>query len=384
MIVIADDLTGAAEIAGICLRFGLRIHFTFDVPSQALPFDAEICIVSTDTRSMPLENAVEYTRNLCGKLKLYGFGAIYKKTDSVLRGHVFAELKTMQQELGYSSVLCIPVNPPNGRIIKDEIFYIEKRPLHETSFSQDPDFPARSSRVKELLKSDDESIYTGDFETIRVSDGFMLPDISGDDNLPTFLSFLSNPKILPAGGGYFFNAWLLHKGYKVIDPLPKKPVNNGKWLMVCGSTHLDSKIFIKKMRNEGVQVIEMNEVFSELTHTENHDENFWMQRALKALDIDQKLILTVTSDTALSKDSPEYLKARLAQRVKTLLDNTKVEHLYIEGGATAQAAAKILGINEMIPVSEWQQGVVQMKTRLESPVYFTLKPGSYKWPESLF
>jgi D-threonate/D-erythronate kinase len=383
MIVVADDLTGAAEIAGICLRYGLKIHFTLNASTQAMPADAEVCIISTDTRSMPLPKAVDFTRDLCNNLKVFRDLMLYKKTDSALRGHVLAELKTMQNALGYSSVLCIPVNPPNGRIIRNENYYIGNLPIHETSFSKDPDFPARTSNVNKLLNSDDGNVFTGAVNIKSLPRGFILPDISCDEELFPFLSLLSNHQILPAGGGYFFNAFLLSKGYKVREPLLKISENTGKWLMVCGSTHHDSKLFIRKMKKEGVEVIEMTEVFSKIAQMGTHDENFWIHRALRALEKDHKLIVTIASDDSLSKDSPEYLKARLAQRVKTLLKNTSVEHLFVEGGATALAVAEKLGIDELVPVREWQQGVVQMKTNLKSPVYFTLKPGSYPWPESM-
>lgn len=383
MIVIADDLTGAAEIAGICLRYGLNIHFTLDGIAQPCPEEAEVCIISTDTRSMSQAKAVDFTFKLCRQIKQYGDVKLYKKTDSVLRGHVLAELKTMQLELGFSTALCIPVNPPHGRIIKNETYYIGNCPIHETSFSNDPDFPAKSSDVKKLLRSDELDIHTGAVNVKTVHQGFILPDVTCGADMDPFLSCLSNSVILPAGGGYFFNAFLQNQGYKVIQAPPMISAPTGKWLMVCGSTHKESKFFIQKMKNEGIEIIEMTEIFSEITQTETQDESFWIQRALKALEKDHKLILAVSSDDILSKDSPEYLKARLAQRVKTLLDNITIEQLYVEGGATALAVVEKLGIDEMVPVKEWQQGVVQMKTKIKNPAYFTLKPGSYQWPESM-
>ncbi|WP_439132036.1 four-carbon acid sugar kinase family protein, partial [Polaribacter sp.] len=52
--VIADDLTGAAEIAGICLRYGVAVSFGIDeIPEK----QATINIIATDSRSKNQEEA---------------------------------------------------------------------------------------------------------------------------------------------------------------------------------------------------------------------------------------------------------------------------------------------------------------------------------------
>ena len=55
IVVVADDMTGAAEIAGFCLRYGLRVAFATEVTE--LP-KADVLVVATDTRSMELNDAV--------------------------------------------------------------------------------------------------------------------------------------------------------------------------------------------------------------------------------------------------------------------------------------------------------------------------------------
>lgn len=147
--VIADDITGAAEMAGIGFRYGLRTSLVTEV-SEALP-DCDILVVATDTRSMAEEEAVAETRRVVRRLWDAGVRKFFKKTDSALRGHVVPELIVLLEELPYTRVVYLPQNPSKGRVIKEGVYYINGKPLHETSFAFDPEFPATTSVVTERL-----------------------------------------------------------------------------------------------------------------------------------------------------------------------------------------------------------------------------------------
>ena len=77
MVVIADDITGAAEMAGIAFRLGLRAHLQLCSPSntqQLLPPPSTgrgrgwVSILATDTRGMSEDEAVAETRHIATKL----------------------------------------------------------------------------------------------------------------------------------------------------------------------------------------------------------------------------------------------------------------------------------------------------------------------------
>lgn len=86
-IVIADDLTGAAELGGVAWRYGLTAE-VHAVPGESR--SAEVTAIDTDSRGCAGEEAarrVEQTiRGVAGQ------SWVYKKVDSVLRGPVLAEL----------------------------------------------------------------------------------------------------------------------------------------------------------------------------------------------------------------------------------------------------------------------------------------------------
>ena len=201
MLIIADDITGAAEIAGIAWRKGLKVRLMVYQPNMpTTPLSSwrgavgEALILATDTRSGTEEEAMKTIEELAtclysGVQECRSVGVqtlpsstsnsstrqlvnlstdasnlstcqlvnsstdiIFKKTDSVLRGHVAAELQALMRVTGKQKALLIPQNPSKGRIVKDGIYYINGVPLDQTSFAYDPEFPAKTAEAKKLLK----------------------------------------------------------------------------------------------------------------------------------------------------------------------------------------------------------------------------------------
>lgn len=103
--VIADDLTGAAEIGGIGMQYGLtvEINTVADLKSKA-----DLLIIATDTRSMPKKQALLKTAELTVALYNIKPQLIFKKVDSVLRGHVIAELNIHLLQFGLKRALLVP------------------------------------------------------------------------------------------------------------------------------------------------------------------------------------------------------------------------------------------------------------------------------------
>lgn len=146
--VFADDLTGAAELAGICKEYALNTLLTV-VPTAAN--QAEAIVYCTDSRSMELAAALNTTQQFLDPISIAKEEMVYKKTDSVLRGHVIEELLLQMKYLGYQRVLFIPENPSMGRIISKGQYFVNGKLLSDTAFANDPEFPRKTADVVEML-----------------------------------------------------------------------------------------------------------------------------------------------------------------------------------------------------------------------------------------
>ena len=267
MLIIADDITGAAEIAGIAWRKGMKVRLMVYQPNMpTTPLSSwrgaggEALILATDTRSGTEEEAVttieevatclysgvqecrsagvqtlpvqgvqecrssgvqtlpsstsnSSTRQLVNlstdasnsstcQLVNSSTDIIFKKTDSVLRGHVAAELQTLMRVTGKQNALLIPPNPSKGRIVKDGIYYINGTPLDQTSFAYDPEFPAKTAEAKKLLKR------SAGVQECRSSDNSWTSNHSSPSS---HLSSISSPKGEDGRGLHFPDATTLEE-----------------------------------------------------------------------------------------------------------------------------------------------------------------------------
>src|SRR5262245_40838884 len=140
--VISDDLTGAAELGAVGLRYGLEA----EIVVQGQPTgNAELVCIDTSSRSSPPEEAAQRVVLASRVLKTAGTSWIYKKVDSVLRGHVLTELEALMKELGLASALLVPANPLLGRVIRDGRYYVRGKPIDQTEFANDPEYPRKTS-----------------------------------------------------------------------------------------------------------------------------------------------------------------------------------------------------------------------------------------------
>ena len=102
MVVIADDLTGAADCAAACAAHGIAATVVLHAPGPRGPDlcwpDADIVSIDANTRCMSVEQAAETTAELARRWAMRERGAeclLFKKVDSTLRGNMAAEVAAM-------------------------------------------------------------------------------------------------------------------------------------------------------------------------------------------------------------------------------------------------------------------------------------------------
>lgn len=415
--VIADDITGAAEIAGIGFRFGLRTALLTAV-REPLP-DCDILVVATDTRSMTEEEAVAETRRVVRRLQEAGVRELFKKTDSALRGHVVAELYALLEETSYTRGVYLPENPSKGRTVQDGVYYVNGIPLHETSFAFDPEFPATSSVVTERLPgmrrledTSSEGAFVPDREPVAESEAFPLfmADAATEGDVDSLLSSLDMRGILLAGAADLFTAYLkLRRGLRgsgALQPAkgaaresasrPREKAEqlvgrmeaadakrfaglpSGKALVVCGSTLSTSLAEQPYVRRHAIPVERMPEGVFEGTAPVAR----WSEQLCARYRERRSAILTIGYPSKGGKDFALRLRESMAGVVEALVKEACPEELIIEGGATAFSILRKLGWESFQLTDEVVPGVVRMRcTGGESDAHVTLKPGSYAWGE---
>ena len=381
IVVVADDFSGGAELGGVALRFGQSVEI---VTEMETPPESDVLIIDTNTRSKTASEARQVLHYLARKLEPLEARIIYKKTDSVMRGHVLDEVEILLADLGYKRALLVPANPSAGRTIRHGEYFIDGTPLHRTDFARDPEFPVSSSKVLELL-GQSEKFPTGYLKRHDPvpEEGVFVCETDRPQDLDHWVNFLSSAT-LPAGGSEFFSALMNREthGWRPTRRLGPEPESKTR-LVVSGSSSGTSRSFLKRLSEQGVAISELPCKLTELDFS-NGCFAVWARRATEVLHRHNMAVIAVNQptqrDVKISQLLPEYL-ARLVQEIVTQI---AVEEIFIEGGSTASAIVRRLGWTRFQPIHELAPGVIRLKVSDHPNVYLTVKPGSYPWPADIF
>ncbi|MDX6249121.1 MAG: D-threonate/D-erythronate kinase [Kribbellaceae bacterium] len=150
VVVLADDLTGAADTAGQFDRAGWTAELQV---GPGGPSDAEVVAINTDSRALEPAAAADAIRTALDKVALEeGGAAVYLKVDSTLRGPVRAMTDAVLQARGGDVVAVVcPAFPAVGRTMVAGTLLVHGVPVAETAVGRDPVTPVRESHVPTLL-----------------------------------------------------------------------------------------------------------------------------------------------------------------------------------------------------------------------------------------
>ena len=131
VVIIADDLSGAADCASTFVKAGLEtvVVIDRDAPAETGDDAVKVIAIDADTRRLPSNEAGRIHRDLfnryCSPDRL-----LFKKIDSTLRGNFPSELKAIIAYAGLAIVA--PAFPQAGRYTRHGCQFLNDTPLEET------------------------------------------------------------------------------------------------------------------------------------------------------------------------------------------------------------------------------------------------------------
>jgi hypothetical protein len=360
--VIADDLSGAAELAGAALRHGLSAEVQTVFTRRT---DADVICVDTDTRSLSPKAAAHAAGEAARHVAEANPEWIYKKVDSVLRGHVLAELKAIMTAAGRLRTILISANPSRKRVIRDGHLFVDDQPLHATAFARDPEHPRTTSRVADLLGGD--------------LSGVDAPDAGSTADLIRHAALVDDGT-LAAGGVEFFEALLARHGFapsaSVNHPAGKDRFSAGSGrsdshpitLAVCGSAASWSRRRQQAAERE-IPTFSLPLDSAEITG------------AIRSHGI---ALIGIGDGPATRGIAASILLGKLAQASAEVIREASVARVLLEGGATAAAVVRELGWSRLCAYEASAAGVGTLRPVQATAPILSIKPGSYDWPTELW
>jgi 3-dehydrotetronate 4-kinase len=153
---IADDYTGASDLANTLTRAGLRTVQTIGVPASdlALP-EVDAVVVSLKSRSIEAELAVTRSRAAEAWLRSRGAAHVLFKVcstfDSTDKGNIGPVMDALRANSGEKIVLVTPAFPETGRTVYMGNLFVGSVPLNESPLKDHPLNPMHDSNLVRVL-----------------------------------------------------------------------------------------------------------------------------------------------------------------------------------------------------------------------------------------
>jgi uncharacterized protein YgbK (DUF1537 family) len=152
---IADDFTGATDLAGLLARSGVPVSLRMGIPVEEPASTAPIEIIALKCRTSPADEAVAETQSALGWLRRAGAQRFFWKYcstfDSTPRGNIGPVAEALMKSLGTSQTIYCPAFPENGRSVYMGNLFVGEQPLAESPMRDHPLTPMRDSNLMRLL-----------------------------------------------------------------------------------------------------------------------------------------------------------------------------------------------------------------------------------------
>jgi uncharacterized protein YgbK (DUF1537 family) len=375
--VIADDFTGAAEIGGVGLRYGLKVVILTSVQEQP---EADLLVITTNSRSLSPDEASAETERISRLVMDFKPDFIYKKLDSVLRGNITREIMAHLSVFGKKRAILVPGNPDLGRTIEKGFYYVNGIPLDRTFFAQSPDFPVNSASVVDIISKKGIPAVSRSIDEDLPGSGIIVGDVTSQYDLARWAQKIDE-NTLAAGGAGFFDVIMSGFFRKQKEIGRELFYLDGISLFVLGSRYPKDEKMLGKINGNDLVRLNMPEAIY-------RDRNFapalldrWAEEIIRSLNKGERVVVSVDHETHDEPGLTRRIRTTLGKLVQRVSSRVKIDNLLIEGGATTHEILHNLGIIKLYPIHELELGIIRMRADNYPGLCIITKPGSYKWPD---
>ncbi|MCA3274882.1 MAG: four-carbon acid sugar kinase family protein [Roseomonas sp.] len=168
---IADDFTGATDLANTLVKGGMTAVQVIGVPTGPLP-EADAIIIALKSRTAPVGEAVAQSLSACDALLAAGAKQIFWKYcstfDSTDQGNIGPMADALLKRLGSGFALACPAFPTNGRTIYLGHLFVGNALLNESGMENHPLTPMTDANLVRVLgRQTDGAVGLVPFNTVE-------------------------------------------------------------------------------------------------------------------------------------------------------------------------------------------------------------------------
>jgi len=158
---IADDFTGATDLASMLVRGGMRTVQTIGIPEQMPALAADALVVALKSRTIAAADAVAQSLAALRWLQQQGCTQFFFKYcstfDSTPAGNIGPVIDALLHELGADFTIACPAFPENGRTIYRGYLFVADGLLNESGMEHHPLTPMTDANLVRVLQQQTES-----------------------------------------------------------------------------------------------------------------------------------------------------------------------------------------------------------------------------------
>lgn len=407
--VIADDVTGATDIALNLTQGGMRVVQVVGAASAQMMttgIDADAIVVALKSRSMAAQDAAALSRHALECLIGAGVSRVYFKYcstfDSTPRGNIGPVADELMRSMHVPQTVFCPAFPRAGRTVYRGHLFVGDALLNESGMQNHPLTPMTDANlVRVLAAQSNRAVGLLAAPTIAQSASacrqrlaelerdqvpFVICDACDDGDLQTLADACATMPLVTGGSGL---ARFLPDAYRKINALTSGPTSPalpsvvGRNLILAGSCSIATNRQVDSMRSRcPTWQIDVAAV------VDNADATLQriVQWAGRHVDDQTLLIASTSSPAAVAElqtkfgvgvvaDAIERMMGRIA---KTFVDEHHVRRLVLAGGETSGAVVRELGVQLLSVGPEICAGVPWTQTIGDDPVLaIAMKSGNF-------
>lgn len=154
---IADDFTGATDLASMLVRHGMRTVQLIGLPEQSVDVgDAQAIVIALKSRNIPAHDAIEKALRAQAWLQkqgtrqtLFKYCSTFDSTDA---GNIGQVSEALLDALGSDFTIACPAFPENGRTVYQGHLFVGEQLLSNSSMRYHPITPMADSNLVAVLK----------------------------------------------------------------------------------------------------------------------------------------------------------------------------------------------------------------------------------------
>jgi 3-dehydrotetronate 4-kinase len=399
---IADDFTGATDLANNLVRAGMRVVQTIGVPAAPVA-DADAVVVALKSRTAPVAQAVARSLAAARWLRAQGAQQIYFKVcstfDSTPAGNIGPVAEALMHELGAGFAIVTPAFPENGRTVFKGHLFVGDLLLSDSPMRQHPLTPMTDANLVRVLQAQVAGARVGlvDHRTVargvaavrkRIAalraEGFMLAiaDAVSDDDLRTLAAASADLKLVVAGSGLAIGIPALH-GLVPNAHAAQLPPAAGARAIVSGSCSAATNAQVAAFIAAGGAAFAVEPMRLAAGDDVAEQALAWARPRLGAAPV---LVYATAEPAAVRAVQAQLGPGRAGALVESTLAGVAqglvaagVQQLVVAGGETSGACVQALGITQLRIGPQIDPGVPWCHAALpgSASLHLALKSGNF-------